>query len=38
MSVSPLVELAKLGQSIWYDGIDRGLLKSGELNRLIKEY
>ena len=35
MSVKPLVELTKSGQSIWYDGIDRGPLKSGDLNRLI---
>src|SRR5215813_14102966 len=35
MSVSPLVELTNSGQSIWYDGIDRGLITSSELTRLI---
>ena len=37
MSVNPLVELTKSGQSIWYDGIERGLVTSGELKRLIDE-
>src|SRR6185295_2200365 len=37
MSVNPLVELTKSGQSIWHDGIERGLLTSGELKRLIDE-
>ena len=37
MSVNPLVELTGSGQSIWYDGIERGLITSGELKRLIDE-
>ena len=37
MTNNPLVELAKLGQSIWYDNIERGLVTSGELKRLIDE-
>ncbi len=37
MSVNPLVELTKSGQSIWHDGIERGLITSGELKRLIDE-
>src|SRR3954452_12630853 len=32
-----LVELAKLGQSVWLDNIQRKLLDSGELKRLIDE-
>jgi transaldolase len=31
------VELSKLGQSIWYDNIERKLITSGELRRLIDE-
>jgi transaldolase / glucose-6-phosphate isomerase len=38
VSINPLVELTKSGQSIWYDGIERGLITSGELSRLIEEY
>ena len=34
---NPLLRLAELGQSIWYDYITRDLLLSGELNRLIRE-
>ena len=37
MSANPLVELSKLGQSIWYDNIERKLITSGELRRLIDE-
>jgi transaldolase len=37
MSVNPLVKLTKSGQSIWYDGIERELITSGELKRLINE-
>jgi transaldolase len=37
MSINPLVELPKSGQSIWHDGIERGLITSGELKRLIDE-
>ncbi|MEW6026664.1 MAG: transaldolase [Planctomycetota bacterium] len=35
--MNKLVELSKLGQSVWYDNIERKLLKSGELKRLIAE-
>jgi transaldolase len=37
MSTNPLVELTRLGQSIWYDNIERKLIQSGELRRLIEE-
>src|SRR5213078_409220 len=37
MSTNPLIELTKLGQSIWNDNIERKLLTSGELKRLIEE-
>jgi len=37
MSTNPLIELTKLGQSIWNDNIERKLLTSGELKRLIDE-
>jgi transaldolase len=34
---NPLVRLGRLGQSPWYDFITRGLLASGDLERLIAE-
>jgi len=37
MSTNPLIELTKLGQSIWHDSIDRKLITSGALKRLIDE-
>ncbi len=37
MSSSPLITLQKYGQSFWYDNISRGILKSGELKRMIEE-
>jgi transaldolase len=37
MSANPLVELSKLGQSIWFDNIERKLITSGELRRMIDE-
>src|SRR5437899_2782781 len=37
MSTNPLIELKKLGQSVWNDSIDRKLITSGELKRLIDE-
>jgi transaldolase len=37
MSTNPLVELTNLGQSVWYDNIERKLITSGELRRLIEE-
>ena len=33
---NPVVEARRLGQSIWYDNIRRGLITSGELGRLIE--
>ena len=35
--MNPLIELTNLGQSIWYDNIERRLIISGELQRLIDE-
>jgi transaldolase/glucose-6-phosphate isomerase len=34
---NPLVEVTKYGQSLWYDYIRRGLIDSGELQRLVEE-
>ena len=34
---NPLLQLQQLGQSPWYDNIRRGLIMSGELQRLIAE-
>jgi transaldolase / glucose-6-phosphate isomerase len=34
---NPLLELLDYGQSVWYDYIRRGLITSGELERLIRE-
>ena len=36
MKKNPLIELEKLGQSVWLDFINRELITSGELNRLIE--
>ena len=33
---NPLVEVQKLGQSIWYDNIRRGLITSGELQQMVE--
>ena len=33
--MNPVQEVQRLGQSIWYDNIRRGMIKSGELQRLI---
>jgi transaldolase / glucose-6-phosphate isomerase len=35
---NPCVEVQKYGQSFWYDNIQRGIIKSGELQQLIDEY
>jgi transaldolase/glucose-6-phosphate isomerase len=35
---NPNLEVQKLGQSFWYDNIQRGLIKSGELQDLIDNY
>jgi transaldolase len=37
MSTSPLIELTGLGQSVWNDNIERKLVTSGELKRLVDE-
>jgi len=37
MSGNPLVDLGRLGQSPWLDFIERGLIESGELARLVRE-
>ena len=34
---NPLVELAKTGQSIWYDQMERQLITKGHLKRMIEE-
>jgi transaldolase/glucose-6-phosphate isomerase len=36
-SPNPNVEVQRLGQSFWYDNIQRGILRSGELRRLVEE-
>ena len=35
--MNPLRELARLGQSVWYDSLRRGILVSGELARYVEE-
>lgn len=35
--MNPLKELQQLGQSVWYDNISRGLIRSGGLKKLIEE-
>ncbi len=35
---NPNTEVQKFGQSFWYDNIQRGIIKSGELQKLISEY
>ncbi len=37
MNKNPLLELESLGQSIWIDFIRRGMISSGQLQRLIEE-
>lgn len=37
MKQNPLRQLQEYGQSVWYDNISRGLIASGELQRLITE-
>lgn len=37
-STNPLRQLYELGQSPWYDNVDRRLFKTGEFARLINEY
>jgi len=35
MSENPLIELQKLGQSIWYDNVRRALITSGDLQQKV---
>src|SRR5581483_7242662 len=37
MKTNPIQELQKVGQSLWLDNINRKLITSGELQRLIDE-
>jgi transaldolase len=37
MTNNPLVDLGVYGQSVWYDNIRRGLIASGELQRMIAQ-
>ncbi|HUP46554.1 MAG TPA: transaldolase, partial [Thermoanaerobaculia bacterium] len=37
MSKSPLAELTRTGQSIWFDQMERKLISTGTLQRMIKE-
>jgi len=37
MKNNPIKSLPSFGQSIWYDNIQRSMLRSGELSRLIEE-
>lgn len=37
MKRNPLLELQSLGQSIWIDFISRGIISSGELQRMIED-
>ena len=37
MSTHPLIRLYEYGQSVWYDNIQRAMLHSGELQRLIAD-
>src|SRR5438128_1248324 len=34
---NPLLDIPKFGQSIWYDNIRRGLITSGELQKMVDE-
>jgi transaldolase/glucose-6-phosphate isomerase len=34
---NPLIEIQQYGQSIWYDSIRRGLITSGELQRMVDD-
>jgi transaldolase/glucose-6-phosphate isomerase len=37
MSDEPLKQISDLGQSLWYDNIERGMIEDGELARLVAE-
>src|SRR5437870_12718186 len=34
---NPLTELAKIGQSVWYDQMERRLITTGELKKMIEQ-
>src|SRR3970282_622844 len=34
---NPLVEIRRVGQSVWYDNIQRGLITSGEFQKMVAE-
>src|SRR5689334_5299086 len=34
---NPLTQLQQFGQSVWYDNIRRGLILSGDLQRMVTE-
>src|SRR5947209_9746705 len=34
---NPLLQLKELGQSVWYDNIDRSQLQSGQFQRMLDE-
>ncbi|OGP12820.1 MAG: transaldolase [Deltaproteobacteria bacterium GWA2_54_12] len=36
--MNPLLELKRLGQSVWHDNLRKGIVTSGELKRLSDEY
>ncbi|MDP2690122.1 MAG: bifunctional transaldolase/phosoglucose isomerase [Deltaproteobacteria bacterium] len=36
--MNPLIRLKKLGQSVWYDNLRKGLVLSGELKRMMEDY
>ena len=37
MTDNPLKQISELGQSLWYDNIERGMIEEGELARLVAE-
>ena len=37
VTTNPLLELSTQGQSVWYDNISRGLITSGDLQRLLDD-
>src|SRR5512136_1941307 len=37
MSTQALKQMSNLGQSLWYDNIERSLLEQGELARMVAE-
>ncbi|HKO00561.1 MAG TPA: transaldolase family protein [Thermoanaerobaculia bacterium] len=34
---NPLAELAKVGQSVWYDQMERKLITTGQLKKMIDQ-